>query len=149
MLDADMNVGYWTLRCERALKWNQRLKILVAITASGTALASLSIWTRYPLAWQGVSVIAGLAAVFHSVYLPPERLTKLSGLVATWKEILIDYELLWHRDVSVVSPEVWEEFEVTKRREKSVLKDESDFPVDGKLRTKAFKQVLVKRGLHK
>jgi hypothetical protein len=48
MLDAEMNVLYWTYRCAREQQWTKTLKIIVLVTASGTALASLSVWKSYP-----------------------------------------------------------------------------------------------------
>jgi hypothetical protein len=40
---------------------------------------------------------------------------------------------------------LWEQFEGTKRRERTI--DESQFPIDHKLRQRAFQEVLNKRGL--
>jgi len=145
MLDADMNLCYWTLKCNRSVRWDQGLKTLVALTASGTAIAALSVWARYPIVWQVISVVACVASVIHSVYFPSEKLTRISGLVATWKELSIDYELLWQKYDQLSSSEAWKEFEATKRRERTI--DESQFPVDNKLREKAVQHVLRKRGL--
>jgi hypothetical protein len=144
-LDADMNVCYWTIKCSRSVRWDHWLKTIVALTASGTAIASLSIWAKHPLAWQCVAVIACVASVFHSQHFPPERLAKLSELVATWKEVSIDYELLWERYDEIDSATSWTEFESIKRRERAI--DESQFSVDYKLREKAAAHVLRKRGL--
>jgi hypothetical protein len=146
VLDADMNVYYWTLKCDAAVKWDKILKTTVALAASGTAIASLSIWQRFPLGWQLVSVAACIASIIHSIYFPSDRLTKISGLLATWKEISIDYELLWEGFSGMEPVNSWKAFEEIKRREKSL--DESQFPVDKELREQAFQHVLTKRGLH-
>lgn len=146
MLDAEMNIWYWTLKCGRYTKWDNRLQTTVALAASGTAIASLSIWATHPVAWQCVSVSACVASVIHSKYFSSDRLAKISGLVATWKEVAIDYELLWEKyDGNLSSSEAWQEFEATKRRERTI--DESQFPVDEKLREKAVQHVLEARGL--
>src|SRR5437660_9165072 len=139
-----MNVYYWTFKCSRYNKWDRYLKAVVALTASGTAVASLSIWQSHPVSWQCVAVTAGVASVIHSIYFPSDRLTKISGLVATWKELAIDYDLLWEKyDGDLSSAESWEQFESTKRRERTI--DESQFPIDAKLRDRAFQEVCLKR----
>ena len=146
LLTAEMNVCYWTLVCSATNRWDKRLKAFVALTASGTAIASLSIWSSHPTSWQIVAVSAGVASVVHSIYFSSDKLSKLSGLVATWKELAIDYDLLWEKNDGDLSPvELWEQFEVTKRRERTI--DESQFPIDKKLRQKAYQEVLSKRGL--
>ena len=146
LLTAEMNVCYWTFKCSAYNKWDKYLKAFVALTASGTAVASLSIWASHPVYWQIVAVSAGAASVIHSIYFPSDRLAKISGLVATWKELAIDYDLLWEKnDGDLGSAELWEQFEGTKRRERTI--DESQFPIDQKLRQRAFQEVLTKRGL--
>lgn len=146
LLTAEMNVCYWTFKCSVYNKWDKRLKAFVALTASGTAVASLSIWARHPVYWQIIAVSAGAASVIHSIYFSSDRLAKISGLVATWKELAIDHDLLWEKtDGDLGSAELWEQFEGTKRRERTI--DESQFPIDEKLRQKAFQEVLSKRGL--
>jgi hypothetical protein len=147
LLTAEMNVCYWTLMCSGYNKWDKRLKTFVALTASGTAIASLSIWASHPVYWQVVAICAGAASVIHSTYFPSDRLALISGLVATWKELAIDYVLLWEKnDGDLRSAESWEQFEMTKRRERTI--DESQFPIDQKLRRLAFQEVMTKRGLN-
>lgn len=146
LLTAEMNVLYWTYKCGKYNKWDKRLKTFVALTASGTAVASLSIWAKYPLCWQGIAVTAAVASVIHAQNFSSDRLAKISGLVATWRELAIDYDLLWEKyDGELKTPESWEQFENTKRRERTL--DESQFPVDAKLQERAFQEVLSKRGM--
>jgi hypothetical protein len=146
MLDAEMNVLYWTYRCAREQQWTKTLKIIVLVTASGTALASLSVWTSYPTVWQFIAASAFIASVISQACFPPERLAKLSGLIATWKEVSIDYGLLWEKDARLADNGTWDEFEALKRREKTI--DESEFPkTKSKLLEKAFHHVCRKRGL--
>ena len=146
LLTAEMNVCYWTYKCGTYNKWDRLLKTFVALTASGTAIASLSIWATHPALWQGVAVSACIASVVHAQYYSSDRLAKMSALVATWREIAADYDLLWEKyDGDLPSSESWEQFESTKRRERTI--DESQFPIDQKLREKAHQEVLTKRGL--
>lgn len=144
MLDANMNVCYWTLIRNHAIAWDRRLKTTIALT-SGTAVASLSVWTRLPHAWQFVSLLTFIATVIQTHYFSSETLRDISGLVATWRELAIDYDLLWEKFDDLSTSESWKEYETTKRRERSI--DESGFKVDEKLREQAFQQVLRKRGL--
>jgi hypothetical protein len=68
------------------------------------------------------------------------------GLIATWKEVSIDYGLLWEKDARLADNGTWDEFEALKRREKTI--DESEFPkTKSKLLEKAFHHVCRKRGL--
>jgi len=146
LLTAEMNVCYWTYKCSSFNTWDRRLKTFVALTASGTAIASLSIWAKHPTYWQIVAVAACIASVIHAHYFPSDRLAKISGLVATWKELAADYDLLWEKyDGYLVPSDSWEQFESVKRRERTI--DESQFPIDDKLRERAHKEVLAKRGL--
>ena len=39
LLDADLNVCYWTCISDRYTKWDQCLKLIVALSASGTVAA--------------------------------------------------------------------------------------------------------------
>ena len=109
-----MNVCYWAFKCSAYNKWDKRLKTFVALTASGTAVASLSIWASHPVYWQIVAVSAAVVSVIHSTYFSSGALSKISGLVATWKELAIDYDLLWEKnDGDLSSAELWEQFEGT------------------------------------
>jgi hypothetical protein len=146
MLDADMNVLYWTYKCAREQLWTKTLKIIVLLTTSGAAVASLSIWKSYPTVWQLIATSAFIASVINQACFPPDRVAKLSGLIATWKELSIDYGLLWEKGVTLADTGGWDEFEAIKRREKTI--DESEFPkIKSKLLEEAFRQVCRKRGL--
>jgi hypothetical protein len=81
----------------------------------------------------------------HPIFFSSERLQRISGLVATWKEIHISYELLWEKDERLSSPESWKQFEATKHREASI--DETTLPKNKKLVEKAYEYVLRKRGI--
>jgi hypothetical protein len=145
MLDADMNMCYWTLQCNYAVVWDRRIRVLVALTASGTAIAALSVWSKYPSLGVLFVVASAVLAVVHPIYFPADKPSKMSGLVSAWKEIMIRYELLWDKYDEISSEASWKEFEETKRREAPI--DDSLFPLDTKLREKAFQQVLKKRRL--
>jgi hypothetical protein len=144
LLDADMNVCYWGWISDRCTKWDSWLKFVVALTASGT-VAGWGIWSQFPAGWKGLSAVACVAALGHPIFFPSERLKRISGLVATWKEIYTDYELLWEQDSELCVSDSWNRFEANKRREASI--DETNLPKTKKLIRKAYESVRRKRGL--
>jgi hypothetical protein len=83
--------------------------------------------------------------VAHPFFFSSDALKRISELVATWKEVFIDYELLWYRDGELQSAEAWSEFEAIKHREAQI--DETRLPGSKRLLEKAFRHVLQKRGL--
>ena len=143
LLTAEMNVCYWTWISDRCTTWDNRLKYLIAVAASGT-VAAWGIWARYPASWKTLSACAALAALAHPIFFSSERLKRISGLVATWKEISTSYELLWEKDEYLASAESWHRFEATKHREANI--DETSLPKKAKLIEKAYQHVLLKRG---
>ncbi len=104
MLDAEMNHCYWDLVSARYARWDRNLKFFVAFAASG-AVAGWSIWSRYPGGWKVFSALSAVAAVAHPFFFSSDSLKRMSELVATWKEVFIDYELLWYRDGELLSAE--------------------------------------------
>ncbi len=144
MLTAEMNVCYWTWVSDRCTKWDNIIKSVIALTASGT-VAAWSIWSAYPQAWKVLSAVAAVASVAHPIFFSSERLKRISGLVATWKEICTRYELLWEKDECLGSKDSWKEFEETKCREGAI--DETTLPKKNRLIQKAYEHVIRKRGL--
>ncbi len=145
MLDADMNVYYWEALCQRFVSRDRWLKFIISLTSSGTAIAAWAIWSRYPAVWKIITGASCVLSIYHSNFFPSERISKVSGLFATWREIRIKYQLQWEKDPNVCQPGSWDEFEATKQRESQI--DESIVPRDEKLRTKAYQCVLKARGL--
>ncbi|PYU54078.1 MAG: hypothetical protein DMG56_27720 [Acidobacteria bacterium] len=68
-----------------------------------------------------------------------------SELVATWKELFIDYELLWYEDGTLQSDASWTAFGSIKHREGKI--DETRLPKWKGLIEKAYRHVLEKRRL--
>ncbi len=136
----------WDLVSARYASWDLWLKITIAVAASGT-VAGWSIWAQNPGAfvWKTLSGAAALAALFHPYVCSAERLKRASELVATWKEVFIDYELLWYEDGVLQSHESWVEFEAIKHREAKI--DETRLPKWKGLIEEAYRHVLVKRRL--
>jgi hypothetical protein len=145
LLDAEMNVCYWNWISDRSAQWDERLKFLIALAASGT-VAAWGIWSRYPSAWKFLSAVACVASIGHPFFFSSEKLKRISGLVGTWKEVCINYDLLWEQDSDLATTDSWNQFETTKRRESSI--DETSLPKKPKLIRKAYEHVRRKRGLH-
>ena len=145
MLDAEMNVCYWSWVANRFAKTDRFLQLLVAATTTGSGIAAWGVWGKYPHAWGVISGIAAIAALIHAQFYPSDRLKKISELVATWKEVSTDYAILWQRDSSLASDESQKTFEATKRRESKI--DETGLPQDQRLIMKAYEHVLRMRGL--
>jgi hypothetical protein len=91
---------------------------------------------------------AGLLVIVQQVYLQPERLAKLSALVANWRDVLFEYESLWWKDELLQSDAHWNKFDETKRRESKFKNDESEFALDKAVLEHAVQQVIRKRGLN-
>jgi hypothetical protein len=129
MLDAEMNSCYWDLVSARYAGLDLAFKIIIAIAASGT-VAGWGLWAQYPDARKFFSA---------------DKLKRTSKLVGSWKEIFIDYELLWYKDDDLEASESWTKFDSIKRREGKI--DESQLPRWNGMLEKAFRHVLAKRGL--
>ena|ERR1019366_8469022 len=144
MLDAEMNVYFWDLISARYARWDRNMKFFIALAASG-AVAGWGVWSQHPGGWKTFSAIAAVAAVAHPIFFSSDVLKRMSELVATWKEVFVDYELLWYRDGELQLAEAWSEFETIKRRESRI--DETRLPRSKGLLEKAFNHVLEKRRL--
>jgi hypothetical protein len=145
MLDAEMNVNYWEALCQQFVSRDRRLKFLIALTSSGTAIAAWAIWAQYPIAWKIITGASCVVSIYHSYFFHSERISKVSGLLATWKEIMTKYQLLWEKDRDLQNQASWKEFESSKQRESHI--DESIVPKNEKLLNQAQQQVLKARGL--
>jgi hypothetical protein len=144
MLDAEMNSCYWDLVSSRYATVDLCFKIIIAVAASGT-VAAWGIWSQYPGAWKTFSAVACLASLSHPYICSSERLKRTSKLVGTWKEVFVDYELLWYKDGDLQSPESYTKFGAIKRREGKI--DETQLPKWKGMIEKAFRHVLEKRKL--
>ncbi len=144
MLDADMNVCYWTFVCARYGKIDKVCRAVVAVSSSGT-VAAWGFWSEYPLIWKGFSAIACLVSVIYPIVWPPDQIKKMSSLLGSWKQIATNYQLLWDRDSELTAPGSWKAFEKARNDQGKI--DESRLPFSKKLRSKATVDVRRKWGL--
>jgi hypothetical protein len=63
---------HWECLLRFYSRWDTRLRFLILITTSGSAVASLAVWRQYPLAWQFVLFLSACAALVHAVWNPKE-----------------------------------------------------------------------------
>ncbi len=144
LLDADMNVYYWTWTSDLYHRLDTYFKIVIAIAASGT-VAAWHFWSDHPSLWKVLSAVAAIVSIIHPLICSSERLKATSGLVSCWKEISTRYELLWQQDECLSQPKSWKEFEAAKHREAKI--DESRLPKSERRIMKAYQQVRKKRGI--
>jgi hypothetical protein len=116
---------------------------MLALSSSG--VTAWTFWARYPVVLTMFSMVSSIVAWLHAVFFTSEKLTKIAGLVGTWKQIEIEYELLWAYDPDLATPETWKRFEEASKFQGKV--DETGLRVSEKLREKAFQQMMLKRGL--
>jgi hypothetical protein len=145
LLDAEMNVYYWTEISGRMSTRERWLKFIVAATSSGTAVAAWTVWNAHPTAWKIVAGTSSLVALYHTFFFSTERLKKSATLIGVWKELAIRYELLWEEDPTLSQPKMWKEYAQGKQR--GVHVDESLFKRDSKLIREAQAAVRKARGI--
>jgi hypothetical protein len=141
LLTAEFNVCYWTLLSRRDTKIDIAVKGVIALAP---VVIALQLWTRYPLALAAISMAAPIGVWLHTAVFTSDRLKKVAVLVGTWKQIAIEYDLLWQYDCDLSDDETWKRFEeATKLQGKT---DETGLPIIEKLREKAFQQMMRTRG---
>lgn len=144
MLDAEMNVSFWTLMSQRYTRIDRAGKIVIALTSSGT-VAAWSLWEQYPAIWKILSALACITSILYPILWPAEQQKKISRLVGNWKQIGLKYQLLWEQDSELSTPEAWKQFEKARLSEGKI--DETRAPVSKRLIRAAYSQVLRRRGL--
>jgi len=144
MLDAEMHEVYWGCEAQRYGARDRILAATVAIVSSGTAVA---LFTPYPYVAKFVASFASAISIIHATYYHTGRLKQVSTLAARWKEIAVDYRLLWTSLKFKKEDEatIWRDFERISNREMNI--DESAFHVSERRKQWAQDQVCKSRGL--
>lgn len=147
MLDAEMNEIYWSDEAQRYGGRDRLLKILIALLSSGTTVTLFAALSSHPNAAKALALLVTALSLIHTNLFSTNRLKLVTSLAARWKEISIEYRLLWAEldDDEEVLPKTWKEFEAVCRREKQI--DESAFRINKKRLSEASSQVLMRRGL--
>jgi hypothetical protein len=142
MLTAEMNVIYWEFQQDRQKTSDTFMRTFLALASSGT-FATLWVLQSHPEVQKTIAAVAGFASIIYAITFPSDKLPKIAGLVAAWKEISRQYRILWARNKEISDEKVWEEFERISNRpiDESVLR--RSMP----LLKKAYRQVCLARNL--
>ena len=146
-LDAEMNEIYWSDEAQRYGAADRVLKVLIALLSSGTTLALFAALSSHPNLGKALALVVTALSLVHSNFFSTNRLKLVTALAARWKEIAIEYRLLWAEleDAETITSRAWKEYEVVCRREKQI--DESAFRINPKRLSRAQAQVIITRKL--
>jgi hypothetical protein len=144
MLDADLNVCYWSFLSDKYSRIDKTCRVIVAVSAS-TTVAAWGFWADFPILWKILSGLACLTSVITPIVWPADQVRRMNGLIGSWKQIAKDYELLWDRDDELLTSGTWESFKKAKEQQSKI--DETSLPFSDKLRRKAQQAVRQKRGI--
>ena len=144
MLDADMNVRYWTHLSRQYYKWERLIKIFLAIMASGT-VASWSFWADLSILWKILSALAAITAIISPLLKLDATIESLSTIKGKWKKVLSDYETLWLSRKNKAKDELIKEYSRIKGIENEI--DEKNLPKKKKLVLQIQDEVEISRGI--
>lgn len=147
MLDADMNVRYWSKLGRRYSNMDQGHKIFLAIMSSGT-VASWGFWSEIQIVWKILSGISALIAIALPILNWPKMIQSMVNVAQKWTQIKIDYENLW-TDLNQGKNQaiLVEEYKKAKQREVIACQEETNLPHKNKLLEQCVEEVLKSRGL--
>lgn len=146
LLDADMNVRYWSEMCARYSRYDTWSRFFVAVTSSST-VAAWGFWNGIPWLWKGLSGASAVLAGFLSIVNLPKKVAHLSALVVRWKQAEIEYELLWTKDCALRTAPGQSKYKTLKEREAAGISSEQMVPPNHRLLTKCYGDVIRARGL--
>ena len=145
MLDAEMNVRYWTAICHRYSTYDVSSRIFLAVTSSST-VAGWGFWAEWPWIWKTLSGVSAVVAIVLTVIDLPKKVSRISVLVARWKQSQVEYELLWRSDRFLSSSQSKSKYSNCKHREVANTADEQTLPRDEKLLKKSYQDVFRAHG---
>ena len=130
LLDAEMNELYWHGEAKRYSTQDRWVSLAAAVLSSGTAETLVSGLSAYPAIGKAIACVASVVTIFHANFFHSGRLKQLTTIAARWKDMAIDYRLLWGEleDEEQVDNKQWKTYETFSRLEKQI--DESTFPVN-------------------
>ncbi len=145
MLTADLNQRYWGYLTRRFASQDKWVKIFVALFSSGTAVASWSVWNRYPLPWQCVSGAAAVLAVVSPFLKFSEDSTKAAEIRGKWARVLNLYEQLWATVDTDPEDSIRRQLSQVKESEAEVSAQETGLPNDRALALRCYDEVIALR----
>lgn len=148
MLDAEMNEIYWSGEAQRHGAADRVLKVFIALSSSGTAIALFAALSLDQKLGKALALVASALSLVHSIFFSTNRLKLVTALAARWKEIAIEYRLLWAEleSAETIPLKAWRKYEVVCQREKQI--DESAFRINPKRLSNAQDQVIMTRNLN-
>jgi hypothetical protein len=149
LLDAEMNEVYWHCEAERFSSRDRFWAVAAAMLSSGTVVALFSGIHASAMVSKTVACLAGGVTIYHAKYFHSGRLKQLTTIATRWKEMAIDYGLLWSNLESEdqVDAKIWNKFEAICNREKRI--DESTFRINDCRLKAAQNQIFKARGLQR
>ena len=147
MLDAELNVRYWKYLAHRYTKYDQTLKIFLALVSSG-AVAGWSIWGGYPEVWKFLSGLSAIVAIALPILNFQKQIESMSLLSGKWFELTIEYEEQWRKLNNGTSEKKIESMHTnTKKKEAILVQKEVKLPHDNRLLRKCFNEVKRTHGI--
>ncbi|HEV2731679.1 MAG TPA: hypothetical protein VGV15_16735 [Terriglobales bacterium] len=77
LLDAEMNVRYWSTMCHRYSRYDTYSRIFLALTSSST-VASWEFWSQFPALWKTLSGLSALVAIVLAVIDLPKKVSRMT-----------------------------------------------------------------------
>lgn len=145
LLDAEMNVRYWTEVSGKMVQHDRLVRFVIALTSSGTAVAAWTITKDHPSVWKAVTGFSSILAIYHSFFYASDRIKKSGAILTSWKDVEVGFGLLWEEDRTLTAPKLWKEYENLKERTKKI--DEIGFTRDPSLVLRSQQAVRRARGL--
>jgi hypothetical protein len=139
-----MNEVYWSCEAQRYGSRDRSLTVATAVLSSATVVA---LFSPFPPVGKVLAILASILSLVHATTFSKARVKQISGLASSYKELAIEFKLLWGQAQSTKAEDVkhWKEYEVLARREKKI--DESAFHINNKRMKSAQAQVRRARGL--
>ena len=132
--------------CHRYARYDTSSRVFLAITSSST-VASWEFWAHLPSVWKTLSGLSALLAIVFAVLDLPKKVSRMSVLVARWKQSQVDYELLWRSDRSLNSAQSKSKYSSVKHKEVANTSDEQTLPYDRALLKRCYDEVCSAHGL--
>jgi hypothetical protein len=151
------DVSYYEVLFDVVLKRWQTFdfltRLLVAVTASGSAVAGWALWNdeNFKVPWMAVAGVASLMSIIHATLNTPDRVKNYTKLCNAISNVCLDYETFQHE--LKIYPKFDVDTNFTKYKElrsnyhKALESFSPDFLTTDKLRHKAQTILNTKLGI--
>ncbi len=142
---ARLNVKYYGRRLLTLKRWNVGFELVLLATAPSSAIAALWFWQTVggKFAWQGLGVVAAIAAVLKPVLKLTSTITQHESLVTGYR--LLEYDLQGLRteieQTRRYGAPVQEEFKKALTKERDLVSRSPLDPADRKLLRRCQREV--------